>query len=199
MPSLRSRSISPTPISKRPTSSPPPSRSSSCRGRTSACTPDVFLEIPPTYVRFELRGATFVNVGDDDAEQWVYNRYVDFLCALHHMGVSTYCPPRVDDARIHQLAAGTSALTRQSSGNRAPVERPGARSISSNAEHGGDEMRNQIPDDIQELARTEPFRDLSKRELDAVQRLGHGDRPRRRCPTLPPRTDRQSGRRHRLR
>lgn len=33
-------------------------------------------------------------------------------------------------------------------------------------------MLRKLPDDIQALGRTSPFRDLSKRELDAVARLG---------------------------
>ena len=37
---------------------------------------------------------------------------------------------------------------------------------------GGDEMFRKLPDDIQELGRTPLFRDLSKRDLAAVQRLG---------------------------
>ena len=48
-----------------------------------------FLDIPPTYVRFELRGATFVRVGDEDPERWMYYRFIDYLCALHHIGVQT--------------------------------------------------------------------------------------------------------------
>jgi hypothetical protein len=52
-----------------------------------------FLEIPPTYVRFELRGATFVNVADEDPDRWPHYRFIDYLCALHHIGVQTIVRP----------------------------------------------------------------------------------------------------------
>jgi hypothetical protein len=58
-----------------------------------------FLEIPPTYVRFELTGTTFVNVGLDT---WVFHRFIDFLCALHHIGVSTSVRPALDGEEYRQ-------------------------------------------------------------------------------------------------
>jgi hypothetical protein len=52
-----------------------------------------FLDIPATYIHFELRGATFVHVGPSDPNDWTYHRFVDFLCALHHIGVYTSVRP----------------------------------------------------------------------------------------------------------
>jgi hypothetical protein len=45
-----------------------------------------FLDIPPTFVDFELRGTTFINIR---TEPWTYYRYIDFIGALHQIGVST--------------------------------------------------------------------------------------------------------------
>jgi hypothetical protein len=52
-----------------------------------------FLDIPATYIHFDLRGATFVNVGPSNPNDWMYHRFVDFLCALHHIGVYTSVRP----------------------------------------------------------------------------------------------------------
>jgi hypothetical protein len=57
-----------------------------------------FLDIPPTYIHFALRGATFVSIAADDSEEWIYHRFVDFLCALHHIGVSTSARPALNVA-----------------------------------------------------------------------------------------------------
>ncbi len=51
-----------------------------------------FLGVPPTYVDVELRGATVVRVEGVQAE-WSYHRYIDFLGALHQLGVSTSVRP----------------------------------------------------------------------------------------------------------
>ena len=56
-----------------------------------------FLEIPPTFVSFDLRGTTFVNVGlGDNPATWILHRFVDFLCALHHIGVYTSVRPALN-------------------------------------------------------------------------------------------------------
>ncbi len=53
-----------------------------------------FLGVPPTYVELELRGTTFVQVaGSGDEADWTYHRYVDYLGALHQMGVTTTSRP----------------------------------------------------------------------------------------------------------
>jgi aminoglycoside phosphotransferase (APT) family kinase protein len=48
-----------------------------------------FLGVPATYIDLELRGATFVEVNGPDAASWTYYRFIDFLSALHQIGVST--------------------------------------------------------------------------------------------------------------
>ena len=60
-------------------------------------------------MRFELRGATFVDVRDPDPDCWIYYRFIDYLCALHHIGVQTIARPALTppeylawaDARPH--------------------------------------------------------------------------------------------------
>jgi hypothetical protein len=52
-----------------------------------------FLDIPPTYVHFDLVGATFIHVRPEPSSDWVFRRYIDYLCALHHIGVSTNVRP----------------------------------------------------------------------------------------------------------
>jgi hypothetical protein len=54
---------------------------------------DDFLGVPATWVNLELRGATFVRVTDDDPLQWEYYRYIDYIGALHQMGVSVISRP----------------------------------------------------------------------------------------------------------
>ena len=65
----------------------------------------VFLDVPPTFVHFELRGATVVNLrlfddgikpNEDGERPYLYHRFVDFLCALHHIGVSTSVRPALE-------------------------------------------------------------------------------------------------------
>jgi hypothetical protein len=48
-----------------------------------------FLGVPATFVTLDLRGTTFVFPTGDDDSQWLLYRYVDYLGALHQMGVST--------------------------------------------------------------------------------------------------------------
>src|SRR5690242_1041258 len=45
-----------------------------------------FLEIDPTFVELELRGITAVQV-DGESDDWRYHRYIDFLGAVHQIGV----------------------------------------------------------------------------------------------------------------
>jgi hypothetical protein len=54
-----------------------------------------FLDIAPTEIDFELRGTTFVDIRDDAVSTWTYYRYVDFLGALHQLGVPTVARPVV--------------------------------------------------------------------------------------------------------
>ncbi len=68
-----------------------------------------FLEIQPTYVRFQLHGTTFVHAAAPDPDDWIYYRFIDFLCALYNIGVSTNVRPALtgdeylawDEARPH--------------------------------------------------------------------------------------------------
>jgi hypothetical protein len=46
-----------------------------------------FMNIPATLADFELRGTTFVDIRD--GKDWTYYRYIDFVGALHQIGVST--------------------------------------------------------------------------------------------------------------
>ena len=52
-----------------------------------------FLDIPPTEVDFELRGTTFVDIRYDDESTWIYYRYIDFIGALHQLGIPTVARP----------------------------------------------------------------------------------------------------------
>jgi hypothetical protein len=54
-----------------------------------------FLDIPATGVDFELRGATFVDVRAEHEGDWTYYRYIDFIGALHQLGVPTVARPIV--------------------------------------------------------------------------------------------------------
>jgi SnoaL-like polyketide cyclase len=64
-----------------------------------------FLGVPPTYVELELRGTTFVHVSaSKDETDWAYYRYVDYLGALHQLGVTVSRPALTSD----EYAAWTS-------------------------------------------------------------------------------------------
>jgi hypothetical protein len=53
-----------------------------------------FMNIPATGVDFVLHGTTFVDVrGSEDS--WIYYRYIDYIGALHQLGVSTEVRPVV--------------------------------------------------------------------------------------------------------
>jgi hypothetical protein len=52
-----------------------------------------FLGVPPTYIALELRGTTFVRVLSPDPKGWDYFRYIDYLSALHQLGVTTTSRP----------------------------------------------------------------------------------------------------------
>jgi hypothetical protein len=54
-----------------------------------------FLDIPATGIDFELRGTTFVDVRDELESRWTYYRYIDFIGALHQLGVPTVARPVV--------------------------------------------------------------------------------------------------------
>ena len=50
------------------------------------------------FVELELRGLTVVQVAGD-SEGWQYSRFVDFLGALHQMGVTTTTRPMLTSER----------------------------------------------------------------------------------------------------
>ncbi|MDQ1508515.1 MAG: SnoaL-like polyketide cyclase [Actinomycetota bacterium] len=52
-----------------------------------------FLDIPATGVELELRGTTFVDIREDADSYWIYYRYIDFIGALHQIGVPTVARP----------------------------------------------------------------------------------------------------------
>jgi hypothetical protein len=52
-----------------------------------------FLGIPPTHVELDLRGTTFVLPRGDSTDDWLLYRYIDYLGALHQMGVSAAVRP----------------------------------------------------------------------------------------------------------
>jgi hypothetical protein len=54
-----------------------------------------FLDIPATELDLVLRGTTFVDIRDDAVDAWTYYRYVDYLGALHQLGVPTVARPVV--------------------------------------------------------------------------------------------------------
>ncbi len=56
-----------------------------------------FLGVPPTFVELELRGTTFVHTGGKDETDWAYYRYVDYLGALHQLGVTVSRPALTSD------------------------------------------------------------------------------------------------------
>jgi hypothetical protein len=68
-----------------------------------------FLDVPPTYIRFRLHGTTFVHAAAPDPDDWTYYRFIDFLCALYNIGISTNVRPALtadeylawDEARPH--------------------------------------------------------------------------------------------------
>jgi len=60
-----------------------------------------FIGVPATYIEFELRGATFVQVAEDDpgnSEKWGYFRYIDYIGALQQLGVTTTTRPALTAA-----------------------------------------------------------------------------------------------------
>jgi|SRR5882724_942587 hypothetical protein len=57
-----------------------------------------FLDVQPTYIRFQLHGTTFVHAAAPDAADWTFYRYIDFLCALYNLGVSTSVRPALTAA-----------------------------------------------------------------------------------------------------
>jgi hypothetical protein len=57
-----------------------------------------FLGVPATFVELDLRGATFVHVEDlREPDKWTYFRYIDFIGALHQMGVATTTRPALTE------------------------------------------------------------------------------------------------------
>jgi len=70
-----------------------------------------FIGVQATFVHFDLRGTTFVHVGsgETDPDDWRYHRYIDFLCALHHMGISTGVRPALTAPEFMEWKAQTGA------------------------------------------------------------------------------------------
>jgi hypothetical protein len=54
---------------------------------------DVFLSVPATGLPIELRGATFVDVSSGKESDWTYSRFIDYLGALHQLGVTGVSRP----------------------------------------------------------------------------------------------------------
>jgi hypothetical protein len=52
-----------------------------------------FLDVQPTYIRFQLHGTTFVHAAAPDAGDWIFYRFIDFLGALYDLGISTSVRP----------------------------------------------------------------------------------------------------------
>jgi len=52
-----------------------------------------FMDIAATNVDLELRGTTFVDIRSDTQSDWTYYRYIDFIGALHQLGVPTVARP----------------------------------------------------------------------------------------------------------
>jgi hypothetical protein len=67
-----------------------------------------FLGVPATQLDVELRGVTFVDVRDTDADAWTFYRYVDFLGALHQLGVSAIGRPALAPAEYEAWAAANA-------------------------------------------------------------------------------------------
>ena len=59
----------------------------------------VLADVPATHVEFVLRGVTVAHVVDGDPDNALYHRYIDYLGALHQIGVSTAVRPALDPAQ----------------------------------------------------------------------------------------------------
>ena len=57
----------------------------------------MFLGIPPTFLDLVLRGATFVDIREDDPARWGYYRYIDYHGALNQIGVTGIERPALSD------------------------------------------------------------------------------------------------------
>jgi hypothetical protein len=70
-----------------------------------------FIGVQATFVHFDLRGTTVVHVGsaETDPDEWTYHRYIDFLCALHHMGISTGVRPALTPDEFLEWKAETGS------------------------------------------------------------------------------------------
>jgi SnoaL-like polyketide cyclase len=74
---------------------------------TYACTQTgPFLDIQATQVDLVLRGVTFVQVITDNPANWWYYRYVDYLGALHQLGVSTSVRPALSPDEYQNWITG---------------------------------------------------------------------------------------------
>ena len=52
-----------------------------------------FLGVCKSGILVELLGATFVNASSQKEDDWTYSRYIDYLGALHQLGVSAVSRP----------------------------------------------------------------------------------------------------------
>jgi hypothetical protein len=68
-----------------------------------------FLGVPATMVDLELRGVTFVDAHDTEPDRWDYYRYIDFIGALHQLGVSTVGRPALSPNEYEQWASARTS------------------------------------------------------------------------------------------
>ena len=54
---------------------------------------DEFLGVCATGILVELRGTTYVDASSDNEADWKYSRYIDYLGALHQLGVTAVSRP----------------------------------------------------------------------------------------------------------
>jgi hypothetical protein len=52
-----------------------------------------FLGVCPTGIVVALRGGTFVDVSSGGQDTWTYSRFIDYLGALHQLGVTAVSRP----------------------------------------------------------------------------------------------------------
>lgn len=71
-----------------------------------------FLGVPPTFIEIELRGATFVRVVSPDPKEWDYFRYIDYVGALHQLGVTTTSRPALTVDEFENWAENNQDVAR---------------------------------------------------------------------------------------
>jgi hypothetical protein len=58
----------------------------------------MFLGVPATYIDLDLRGTTFVDIRRA-RNRWKFFRYIDYVGALHQLGVSTSGRPSLSESQ----------------------------------------------------------------------------------------------------